>query len=145
MGCDIHPYVEKKIGDNWHMYADLKGTPEYQNWGWGGQRDYEFFAHLCGVRAGYQDDEWPKPKGLPEDVSVMCQHLSDMWDSDGHSHSWETLKDFVDKKLALIKIRGDEMEVGSHSREYYEYNIVGFSLDEDDDPDDFRVVFWFDN
>jgi hypothetical protein len=130
MGCDIHAYVEVKIDGSWHMFEPVRGE--------GGGRDYEFFTHLCGVRAQYTNDEnlWPEPKGLPLDASVISKFHSDRWGCDGHSHSWETYTEFIEKKTVLERLRG---------KETYEYNILGTELAEDDDPNDYRVVFWFDN
>lgn len=146
MGCDIHPYIERKINGEWHMihriYADY-GKGDFDGHGWGAMRDYQFFAHLCGVRGGYRDtgEAWPEPKGLPDDVSVVVKWESDQWDMDGHSHSWETVNGYVDKKLALQQIRNK----ASNSREYDEYKVLGYEIHEEEGRDEYRVVFWFDN
>lgn len=140
MGCDIHPYVEKKLWGTWHMIHHIQSYKDMSDCG--GDRDYDFFAHLCGVRTDRSG--WPEPKGLPEDVSVVCQYESDKWDCDGHSHSWETAKDFMEKKLALMKVRGDDKNTGGRL-EYYAWRILGYETQEDEDLSDYRVVFWFDN
>lgn len=148
MGCDIHAWVERKIDGDWHAIHDLKGAGSYDEWGWGGQRDYDFFAHLAGVRSyvdRYGDDSaYPKPKGLPKDVSKVVKWISDRWDCDGHSHSWDTVKDFVEKKVALAKIRGDHND-SEHSASWYEWKLLGYEILEDENRDDYRVVYFFDN
>lgn len=132
MGCDIHVYVERKINDEWHMIHAVDREAKAD------KRDYAFFASLCGVRG-----EGPEPKGLPPDVSPATQYHADTW-ADGHSHSWETYTEFIDKKLVLMKLRG-ESEKSGHSRGYYEYIILGCELASSETADLFRVVFWFDN
>ncbi len=145
MGCDIHPYVEEKIDGEWHMVHAVNGA--------GRERDYDFFTHLCGVRSGSIDmdpaksrghEDWPEPKGLPEDASVVVKKFSDRWDCDGHSHSYETVREFVDKKLVLQRLRSSDGP-GGLSYDWHTYKILDYEIHEHEDMDDFRVVFWFDN
>lgn len=104
MGCDIHAFVEaKRFGDWRHVYRPEKEAGSWiDNYYFPTDRDYDWFAVLANVRNGYGfagcdtgDGFIPiaDPKGLPEDVSVMVKAESDKWDSDGHSHSWITLKE----------------------------------------------------
>jgi hypothetical protein len=111
-------------------------------------RNYEFFASLAGVRG-----EGPEPKGVPDDVSELAQIEINGWDSDGHSHSYDTLRDFVRKWLLSMTpdedddeanpqwiqtitsmLNGTEAELISAIAHYY-----------DDEQHEFRVVYWFDN
>ncbi len=87
MGCDIHFKIERRIKDikkpityynyneetksaipqyaddeNWHC-VDYNVDAEY------GDRNYYMFAHLAGVRAWDNEENYPEPKGLPEDIS----------------------------------------------------------------------------
>jgi hypothetical protein len=55
-------------------------------------RNYELFGILAGVR-DRNNDSIDDPRGLPEDVCEVTKKESDRWDSDGHSHSWVTLKE----------------------------------------------------
>lgn len=149
MGCDIHAYLERKFDDEWHMITPIKGYVG-DNDGRGGQRDYAFFARLCGVRASYDDNKnsHPEPKGLPHDVSTVVKWHSDTWDADGHSHSWENATEFVEKKLVLDRLRDKDNEL--HSQDWESYKILSYSIDEDgdeltDNSHLYRVVFWFDN
>jgi hypothetical protein len=146
MGCDIHAYLERKLAGEWHMITPINGY----DGGRGGDRDYDFFSNLCGVRRGYDNDAgtYPEPKGLPEDTSTVVQWHSDGWDCDGHSHSWETAVEFVEKKLALDRIRDSKNELSS--QEWESYKILGYSIEDDggeevDNTNLYRVVFWFDN
>lgn len=148
MGCDIHAVIERKFDDGWHVVAELNGFCD--------RRDYEFFTHLCGVRNYNGDDEnWPQPKGVPDDASTVTKWKVEGWGVDGHSHSWDTAKDFVDKKLAIARIRGDNDTDASY--EWYAYKALGYSCDDQENDyscetdqdrcfnDLYRVVYWFDN
>lgn len=147
VGCDIHTYIERKIDGEWHMITPIiadYGKEGGDGHGWGDMRDYDFFAHLAGVRAPWgTDNDYPEPLGLPHDVSKVTRWYSDKWGVDGHSHSWASVKDFVDKKLAILAIRSEAD--GAHSREYYEWRVLSYEICEDEDKDLYRVVFWFDN
>lgn len=102
MGCDIHAYVEVRNGDVWKS-ADVwteedgwfSANPTVYN-----DRNYSLFAILAGVRngvgfAGCKTGEGFNPisipRGLPVDVSFEVKRCSDLWGSDGHSHSWLTI------------------------------------------------------
>jgi hypothetical protein len=139
MGCDIHAYVEEKVEGSWHMLHPIDAL--------GDDRDYTFFTHLCGVRSGFNEEdhsEWPEPKGLPEDTSVMVDRQSDRWGCDGHSHSYESAKDFVEKKLAIGRLhKPSELVGGGFS--WHTWKILGYEISDTENPEDFRVVFWFDN
>ena len=113
MGCDIHLYTEIKRhvndtdmwvnADHWsinpyYKYCDeedkkwekeLEVVSIYQG------RNYELFDILAGVR-GYGHDKISVPKGLPVDVCDVVKAESDRWGSDGHSHSYFTLKEMID-------------------------------------------------
>ena len=134
MGCDIHAYVEKKIDGNWHMISEVSGDAN--------DRDYHFFARLCGVRS-YDPDDHPAPKGLPNDVSFVCKHLSDEYGCDGHSHSYETAESFVRWKRELQESRGSATQT-SDPLEWLSWGILGYDIYEGD-LENHRVVFWFDN
>lgn len=114
MGCDIHCYREKLINGKW-LSAD-KWEDEYNE----GRldvpyeqrftdRNYRLFGLLSsGVR-----EEYPfslEPRGLPFDVSIEVKTISDVWEGDGHSHSYvylhelKSLKEFL--KTATVKVTG---------------------------------------
>ena len=115
MGCDIHIFSEEKQvingveqwfnTDNWRLnpYYDDKdeSEPMHSVVEMCGERDYSMFTALCGVRD--YSEESPKisvPKGLPDDCCSQIKKESDLWDGDGHSYSYATLrevKNFVEK------------------------------------------------
>lgn len=117
MGCDIHIYVEKKIGDTWYPVIPLthnefyepsdeeEGGPfnrplilNHRDYDIG--RNYAVFAMLANVRNGYgfagvktgePIEPISEPRGLPDDVCAEIKEISDDWDMDAHSHSYFTL------------------------------------------------------
>lgn len=113
MGCDIHMYVEYKkdlpvkdsekreekwiCGDYfklnpfeglWEDESKLEKMELY------GNRNYGLFATLAGVR-DYTNSIIPvsEPKGMPDDCCPYIKKSCEDWDSDGHNHSWLTLKE----------------------------------------------------
>lgn len=97
MGCDIHIYIEYKVGDApWvhdeiHVVETDNGYTHVNDHPNGG-RDYQLFAKLAAVRG-----EGPRPKGTPKDVSDRVKLAVRCWDGDGHSHSYHSLKTFEAK------------------------------------------------
>lgn len=117
MGCDIHCFVEKKVNRKWKkitgFVSDLYrkdneyfSGPKFKNSespidG----RVYSLFAILANVRngrgfagcdTGDRVDPISNPKGLPEDCSIEVKKEADSWGSDGHSHSYLTVKELCD-------------------------------------------------
>lgn len=124
MGCDIHGWVEKKVGEKWIAYKELNDT-------W---RNYDRFAALAGVRG-----EGPKAKGVPPDVSDTVKVLIAEWDADGHSHSYLPLNEAFDvfKRTQFIR-----------DVDYGLYDAFKIELDAMTPPESidlYRPVFWFDN
>jgi hypothetical protein len=118
MGCDIHGWTEKRVGDKWVAYRPIKDR----------DRDYRLFAALAGVRG-----DGPDPRGLPPDVSDTAKLDADEWSADGHSHSWLPLPEAFElfKRFA--------------EKEHYS-PFTAFDLDEEpDELEEYRLVFWFDN
>ena len=135
MGCDIHGYIEIKIGNTWVAYKELDV-----------RRDYRLFAILANVRNYEEFNIKPisEPRGLPLDVSVLAKASSDGWDSDGHSHSWISCAEIEDIAQWLNK---------THMGEPSPNFIIEYDYDNGDlfnyytEPrvSDVRMVFWFDN
>jgi len=134
MGCDIHIVSEKKVGDRWvgivrFSHIDTQtGTafPICRD------RNYKRFADLAGVRG-----DGPEPRGLPPDASELSRLLYDT--SDDHSHSWLPAREAVEVFLATEYNR-----ISDFARKYPAYFY--FKIDEDQENlDDYRIVFWFDN
>lgn len=123
MGCDIHMYVEYKAKqkevDTWfsgdyfkpNRYYDGKNDDEskFERIELHGSRNYSLFSTLAGVR-DYTESMIPvsEEKGMPDDC---CQYVKDqyeIWDGDGHTHSWLTLKELKDhqKTNPILKHKG---------------------------------------
>ena len=116
MGCDIHMFVEYKRNmptkdfkdrkDQWVLGDYFMRNPfnpafedeeEFKIIELYGDRDYTLFSTLAGVR-DYSGKNEPVsiPKGLPEDCCEYVKKQNEKWGSDGHSHSWLTLKEIKD-------------------------------------------------
>lgn len=121
MGCDIHGWIEKKVGDKYIAINRLKNR----------SRNYRRFAMLAGVR-DYHNESSAKPLGIPDDISESAKYDIEQWDCDGHSHSYLSVKD-------AAKIFN---ETSIEPTKWPE--LVFFNVD-DEDIDDTRLVFWFDN
>jgi hypothetical protein len=99
MGCDIHAMIERRKkfpGDS------ISGTPHlHQRW-WVNMgdpeigRNYTLFAMLAGVRNGLAITPAAEPKGIHEDACSEFRYFSDGFGTDGHSHSWLTLRELKD-------------------------------------------------
>lgn len=91
MGCDIHMYVEHKVGNKW-----VFETTFYDN-----HRHYALFSLLADVR---NEDELiipiSTPKGIPSQISDEVKYEYDLWDCDAHSHSYYSLAELFRYKEA---------------------------------------------
>lgn len=159
MGCDIHLYGEKKIYDFddeekkhgvwvsldlWKemdcepSYAGKLETP-YKNRFYNGGRNYNLFTALAGVRSHYFTNllRIPEPKGFPKDASKPVKQCKRHWGSDGHSHSYLTLKELNDF---------DWSPYGETVSDFLKEVIPKLNKAKGDETDtDVRIVFWFDN
>src|SRR5688500_15176320 len=112
MGCDIHLFVEKKVGGRWHRWErteEVKVDDAYaytRNYYGYNDRNYDVFAMLAdvrngrgfaGVETGSRFNVIAAPKGIPpfEKLELRpsgeVQEEIERWDGDGHSHSYLTL------------------------------------------------------
>lgn len=121
MGCDIHGWVEHKVGDRWIAVAKLKDR----------NRNYRRFALLAKVR-DYHGEGKKDPLGIPSDVSETAGYDIEQWGADGHSHSYMPLK--------------DACEIFNETAcEKSEWPEDTFFDQEEEDVGKARLVFWFDN
>ena len=122
MGCDIHGWVEVKVGDKYVAVERLKD----------GNRNYRRFAALASVRG----EGHKTPKGIPIDVSDTAKYDIEQWDADGHSHSYMPLSEAAQIFLET-----------AHNQSDYDRNDPASSFFgyEEDDITKVRLVFWFDN
>lgn len=84
MGCDIHTFVERKVGD---AYEYIDGIEPF-DW-----RDYGMYGFLAGVRNYSDITPIAEQRGVPSDASKEVKAQVFNWSSDGHSHSWLSLKE----------------------------------------------------
>lgn len=93
MGCDIHLYREKHVEGKW-LAADKWSKDEdgdYLRVDYNDQyftdRNYELFGLLAkGVRREHEFSF--EKRGLPFDACGEIKACADVWDCDGHSHSF---------------------------------------------------------
>jgi hypothetical protein len=127
MGCDVH-WMCERIETHWktkeekwvncdHFKLNRDYDPEDTDDRYfskkyevvpvaNDRRNYDLFAVLADVR-NYNGIITPisPPKGIPEDVSPVIREEIEYWDSDGHSHSYLTLKELKDyQKENFVKL-----------------------------------------
>jgi hypothetical protein len=175
MGCDIHSFAEVKNRDTgkWEhvtdhftlddfdkdWYKKEKGDSPF-NW-----RSYSMFAFLAGVRNYDHCTPISEPKGLPSDVSDEIKADYVRWDGDAHSESFLTLKELLDfdydqkfwnrrvmKQVSDNHWNGAALaEEGEGTILTYRENLGSWFFTHLNDlkalgePEDVRIVFWFDN
>jgi hypothetical protein len=167
MGCDIHLFTEIKKSissretwvnvDNWRYnpYYNTEfpeGERMLQVEALYGGRNYDLFGILAGVRSNLQYDMIDAPRGLPVDVSDIVKNESDRWDTDGHSHSWLTLRELKEYVKNYPKIKGVSgpkdilkpiiKEMTQRVRD--EFWVWG-KEEKPELEEKIRIVFWFDN
>lgn len=159
MGCDIHLFAEAKIKrsfierlkfwvkpkwttiDVWELdedYIPPRIIVPYEKRTYTGGRNYNLFTALCGVRSGHFYGESPmlsEPKGLPDDCCDEIRRESELWDGDGHSHSFNTLKELKEFDWSPY---GDTVSYFLNEV-IPKLELIGV------DDEDVRIVYFFDN
>lgn len=138
MGCDIHGFIEVRIGDKWvFVRSNVFNNP----------RDYQYFGALAGVRF---KDVVPIQvgRGLPADVDVSGSGTStnpDEWDGD-HSHGWVNILD-IDEWLGEPFPSSDPGITKWETPYIRELRglMMGIAEDFSVTDEDVRYVFWFDS
>lgn len=145
MGCDIHCFAEVKRNNKWEKVGDYFTIDEYDREFYGKEkgdspfnwRSYFMFTLFSNVRNTFGIRPISYPMGLPEDLGyeVESKYL-DMFE-DAHSASYLTLKE-------LLKFNYDKGEA------YRDYLGKWFFIHLEElktlgDPENVRIVFWFDN
>ena len=141
----IGKYIPQNMADDHlHWYeADKKGLLPYpySDQPYGG-RCYRLFGLLAGVRDSSIDMIVPDRYGyLPDDVSVEIEDLSDEWGVDGHSHNYLTLRELMSSKYFKMT----EQDLTDMGIDPYFFTTLVPDLMRFGNPDDIRIVFWFDN
>jgi hypothetical protein len=103
-------------------------------------RNYGLFGVLAGVRDCSRDMITGGLRGLPDDVSEEILGLSNDWDGDGHSHNYLYLNEILDSHY--YRMSDEELEENGFT---YFFRTVVNDLLEIGNPDNLRLVFWFDN
>lgn len=155
MGCDIHSYVERKINGVWE-YEDTPFEPF-------GNRSYSVFAFLAGVRNYDCCEPICERRGLPYDCS---DYVTEEYDRGGwHSCSYLMLDELLDYDYSktfwnrrVSKQIAPNMWSGRELAEEGEGVIISYrdnlgehffkdleALSILDEPENIRIVFWFDN
>ncbi len=161
MGCDIHLFAEaKKIQKKENLINILQfwKKPEVvwqtiENWEeplvegsfykvknrfYSNGRNYNLFCALCGVRRHQFIEPHhfiSEPKGIPEDSCEEIKQQIEYWDSDGHSHNYNTLKELKEFDWSLY---------GNTTKDFLDEVIP--KLEAQQVPDtDVRIVYFFDN
>lgn len=116
-------------GSNKYDWYSLFEDPLYID------RNYIVFSVLANVRNRYKILPISKPKELPHDVTSRTLKESNDYGIDGHSHSWLTVQELLSYKWSSIYY-----EYTEHFRKINIPALVSLG-----NPDDVRIVFWFDN
>lgn len=150
MGTDVHFVVEEhdeKYGWVGVVATDSKFRSFHKPLGTDKiellrSRDYQFFALISNPRGGGQP-----ALGVPGDASDMTRMYVDYWGGDGHSHSYCSLQEFVERKvrlthtpaqLAAMKLNNRDPVLEYLGIDDYDAKVLGPLYN-------YRVIFWFDN
>lgn len=104
------------------------------------QRDYAFFAALAGVRG-----DGPEPKGMPQDASELAKYMIEKDGDDGHSHSWDSLEDFVRKWILSLEDEVTASAIADQLRGGDGLLCYLAGVWDKEELTNYRVVYWFDN
>lgn len=160
MGCYIHWYSETKRDGKWEFdYKESFKIVEEEEYGYSypdaplfpvSEHDYTFFGLIADVRGV---TPWNiRAKGFPEDASEEMGILFRHWEGDAHTPSYLNVQEFheLDLKLQLAKVEMLINPIKGFAPHHAQYLIdkleqVLTHLDDEDNPEDRRLVFWFDN
>lgn len=148
MGCDIHIFLERQNGTN--KWVDC--TP-YKRDGFDDtlrpqdrySRNYLLFSILAGVRdySGAVEPIAP-PRGVPDDCSNGYREFVELWEPDGHNHSYFTITELLnDMKKRSNTLQKETLNgfIVFLLRMIDAMNPCDFSIDYNE----YRVCFFFDN
>lgn len=157
MGCDIHVYLEGKLASGRWALLDMPldegscitgiSDDETHVFRYGGERhqSYPTFAALADVRNDFNITPISEPRGIPEDSSLFLKdgefpkcYWLDYRDSERHSHSWLTVREILAYDWG--KVQQPWMSGEPPFLRWVRDKVAPLG-----DPDELRVVFWFDN
>lgn len=175
MGCDIHCFAEMRdIETNqWEKVGDAFTLDDYDKKRLGKDkgnrpfdwRSYSMFAFLADVRNYDHCEPLSQPKGIPDNVCKEIGEEYEEWGCDAHSASYFTAKELLDfnydktfwnrritKQTAPNVYNGASLaEEGEGINLTYRENLGEMffihleELKSLGEPEDVRIVFWFDN
>jgi hypothetical protein len=123
MGCDIHIHAQYKRPENESWYTELTS--------FSGNRHYDMFAELAGVRNYDEITPLFPPRGIPDDGGRMIEYL--LSDHDLHTFSWLTLEEF-DRVIKRVPDRGPSWDaMVAYGKAFKKKGYL------------FRFIFCFDN
>lgn len=149
MGTDIFAYVERRSPDHtWRYAGDAfpdNEHPRDRHCPFNGAHSYSLFGFLADIRNYSNAPVIAQPRGLPADVSSEVRSKSESY---GYGKSWLTLAElqafdydetFTDQREDPPKVTTVRDFLGDW---YFERLAL---LDKLGDPEDVRIVFWFDS
>ena len=139
----IYKDIEKRVSDdpNFNCWNDTSKLPDPRTDKPYVGRNYRLFGALAGVRDYNMEIISDFAKGLPVDVSTEVCGISDSWDVDGHTHSYLTVKELIDSKYYKMSQKElDDIGMGDYFFKYVVNTLLSMG-----NPEDVRIVFWFDN
>lgn len=131
LGCDIHVCCEfKNYQDMWINCDHFKLNPYYEEWEEKykivpiyDDRNYALFATLADVRNYGNTIPISKTRGLPNDIHPLTKRLADVWECDGHSYSYYTLKELLDYMDTSPTVTYSGLITTDQARDLDEYHI----------------------
>jgi len=145
IGVNAFPYVTAEVY-NWERTPEggaksLVGQTFWQ----ATSRNYALFAALANVRG-----HGPAPKGIPDDASDLALMMIDEWGEDGHSHTWFTMDEALPIFLQSKQLGDPGGVVVKAMQNGVDNALAGlmkhfWTIGEEDQLTDFRLVMWFDN
>jgi hypothetical protein len=148
MGCDIHFFVEKKStqfkrqeslnkifeesdplpDDKWELVS--RDDDDFY-----GSRNYALFGTLADVRRTPKNGPISEPRGFPDDTSEDLNIIYKGWGWDAHTPSYFSLTELINVDWTKY----DDV----HINEFM--NAIEKMKKIDQNTDNVRCVFWFDN
>jgi len=131
MGCDIHAFIEEKVGnsDRYECIAQLFL-----------ERNYTLFALLADVRNNCNHEKLlipiSEPKGLPKDLSWRVRDAYQKWEDDTHSCTYLSLAEIG--KTYLRAWTDDTVDNYTKNQ----LLILEHTMSRMNNP---RLILWFDN
>jgi hypothetical protein len=104
-------------------------------------RNYKLFSLLADVRNINNIEPISPPRGVPDDASFFYIDRVESWSDDGHSHSYYLLSELLNIDWDSYKATYPDIYLDSFLNEIELLQKLPIF----DDPDNFRLVFFFDN